>query len=553
MTVFTSSYPTVRPEQQHSGGVFDFTLTSANPHFRPEKVALVDALTGKQLTYGELAKESLRFADGLTRVAKLQRGQSVLLFSPNSILYPVFLFAGQAAGLVVSTANSSYLPDELAHAIHLADAGIVLASADALDVAQKACKEAKLPTDRVYVVPGADGKLPSQLPHGMKSYETLRGSDSFKPVLPSLEQAKKDLAYLPFSSGTTGKAKGVALSAHNITTCVLQTRSQGGLFSEVDTVLSVLPMYHIFGLVVMLHLTFYNGGTCVVLPKFDLVKALESVQKFKCTTALVVPPIALALAKHPIVDKFDLTSLRYILCGAAPLSADLENALYDRLKGRTRVFQGLGMTETTSVAMVPPDNKGKPGYVGQLLSTMEARLVSPEGEDVPPGQAGELWLRGPNILLAYHKNEKATRETLTSDGWLMTGDVCERDDEGFYRVVERTKDLIKYKGFQVAPAEVEGVLLTCPLVADCAVIGVYSEEQATELPRAYIVPNPEHAKSPTLLKDVAAYVAEKLAPHKRLRGGVIVLGAIPKSPSGKILRKDLRVLAAQEKQGKAKL
>lgn len=359
MTVFTSSYPTVRPEQQHSGGVFDFTLTSANPHFRPEKVALVDALTGKQvrsaarvltrvvltlssvpqLTYGELAKESLRFADGLTRVAKLQRGQSVLLFSPNSILYPVFLFAGQAAGLVVSTANSSYLPDELAHAIHLADAGIVLASADALDVAQKACKEAKLPTDRVYVVPGADGKLPSQLPHGMKSYETLRGSDSFKPVLPSLEQAKKDLAYLPFSSGTTGKAKGVALSAHNITTCVLQTRSQGGLFSEVDTVLSVLPMYHIvrlenpsssavtsrtgdasaggtlklnssilqFGLVVMLHLTFYNGGTCVVLPKFDLVKALESVQKFKCTVRPLARIVSEAMADARFVVRADCT------------------------------------------------------------------------------------------------------------------------------------------------------------------------------------------------------------------------------------------------------
>ncbi|BGP50499.1 hypothetical protein JCM10450v2_006418 [Rhodotorula kratochvilovae] len=552
MTIYTSPYPPVTKE--HAGGVFDFILTKrGNPNFNPDKVALIDALSGQQLTYGQLAQDALRFADGLTRVAKLKRGETVLLFSPNSILYPALLFAGQAAGLVVSTANSSYLPDELAHAITLSDAAVILASADTLDIAHQACKDAGFSTDRVYVVPGADGSLPRALPHGMKSYEALRGSDTFEPVVPTLQEAKTKLAYLPFSSGTTGKGKGVALSAYNITACVMQTHNTDGQFNQVDTVLSVLPMYHIFGLVVMLHLTFYNGGTCVVLPKFDLPKALESVQKYKCTTALVVPPIALALAKHPIVDQYDLSSLRYILCGAAPLSAALEAALTKRLKGHTRVFQGLGMTETTSVGIVPPANKSKPGSVGLLLSSMEARLVSPSGEDVAPGEAGELWLRGPNILLRYHKNEEATRETLTSDGWLMTGDVCERDEEGWFRVVERSKDLIKYKGFQVAPAEVEGVLLTCPLVADCAVIGVWSEDQATELPRAYIVPNPEHAKSATLQKDVAAFVATKLAPHKRLRGGVVILDVIPKSPSGKILRKDLRVLAAKEAQGSAKL
>ncbi|GAA5930753.1 hypothetical protein JCM3775_003857 [Rhodotorula graminis] len=551
--IYTSPFPPVEVAQQHKGGVFDFTLSSSNPNFNPSKTALIDALTGKKVSYGELASESLRFADGLTQVAKLKRRQTMLVFSPNSILYPVLLFAGQAAGLVVSTANSSYLPDELAHAIDLSDAAVIFASADTLDVTVKACKDAGFSHENVYVLPGSDGQLPSSLPQGMKAYDALRGSDSFKPVIPTFDEAKSDVAYLPFSSGTTGKAKGVALSAHNVTTCTLQTRQTKGIFDKADTVLSVLPQYHIFGLVVMIHLTFYNGGTCVVLPKFDLVKALESVQKYKCTTALVVPPIALALAKHPIVDKFDLSTLRYILCGAAPLSAELEGALHKRLKGRTLVFQGLGMTETTSVAMIPPNGDSKPGTVGKLLSTIEARLVSPEGKDVPKGEAGELWLRGPNIMLRYTKNEKSTRETLTDDGWLMTGDICTRTEDGYYAVIDRAKELIKYSGFQVAPAEVEGCLLECPLVADAAVIGVWSDERATELPRAYIVPNPEHAKSPTLKQDVAAFVADKLAPHKRLRGGVFILEAIPKSPSGKILRKDLRVLAAKETEGKAKL
>ncbi|BGP57163.1 hypothetical protein JCM8202_005399 [Rhodotorula sphaerocarpa] len=547
MTIYTSPYPSVETPRE---GVFDFLLGEQRIAAYRNEAALIDAMTGEKMTYGQLAEESLRLASGFTSAAGLRRRESILIFSPNSMLYPVLMLGGQAAGLVVSTANSSYLPEELAHALDIAGSRVLLASADLLDTAQKAVKQSAIPNAQIYVLPGTNGKLPGSLPRGMKPYTDLRGSADFKPIQPTVQEAKKDLAYLPFSSGTTGKAKGVALSAANITTCVLQTGQSRELFGTRDTVLSVLPMFHIFGLVVMLHLTFYHGGTCVVLPKFDLPKALEAVQKFKCSSALIVPPIALALAKHPLVDKYDLRSLRYILCGAAPLSADLQQALYARLKGQTHVVQGLGMTETTSVGMIPVLEGAKPGYVGKLLSTMEARLVDPDGKDVKRGEAGELWLRGPNIMLGYHKQET---KDLTPDGWLMTGDICERDDDGNYRVVERSKDLIKYKGFQVAPAEVEGILLTSPYVADCAVIGVWSEEQATELPRAYIVPNPQHAKSPTLKQDVAKYIEQKLAHHKRLRGGVFVLEAIPKSPSGKILRKDLRVMAAQEAKGKAKL
>ncbi|GAA6013673.1 hypothetical protein JCM10207_004813 [Rhodosporidiobolus poonsookiae] len=548
--IYTSSYPPVTTE--HRGGIHDFLFSRPAARQFEQRPALIDALTGKRTTYAELRDESLSFADGLTRVAGLKRRDTILLFSPNSTLYPALLLAGQAAGLVVSTANAAYTPDEMQHQLEVSEASVVLTSADLLETTATAAKRVGLGLDRVFVLPDAKGAVPDKLPHGMRSFEELRGSRSFKPVIPTFQEAKTDIAYLPFSSGTTGKGKGVALSAYNATMCIQQTSRTEGTFDRADTVLSILPMSHIFGLIVVTHLTLYNGGTLVILPKFDLVQALEAIQKHKCTTALVVPPVALALAKHPVVDKYDLSSLRFILSGAAPLSADLQQAVTKRL--RIPMVQGLGMSETTSVGFVPEVLKPiVPGSVGRILSTMEARLVDADGKDVQEGKAGELWMRGPNIMLRYHKNEKATRETLTEDGWLMTGDVCERKPDGHFYVVDRVKELIKYKGFQVAPAEVEGCLLSAPFIADAAVIGIYSDEQATELPRAYIVPAPSAADSSTLIEDVTKWVEEKLAPHKRLRGGVVVLEAIPKSPSGKILRKDLRVLAAKEGQSKVKL
>ncbi|GAA6028987.1 hypothetical protein JCM8097_001539 [Rhodosporidiobolus ruineniae] len=550
--IYTSSYPPLPADRHHHGGVFDFLLSPARIAPKANKPALIDALTGKQTTYQELANASLRLADGLTRVAKLKRRDTVLIFSPNSALYPVLIFGSQAAGVTLSLANAGYVPDELAHALQVSGAVAILAAAELLDTAAKAAKQVGLRPDKIFVLPDAKGQVPKTLPKGMRSWKELDGKDGFKPVIPTEAEAKKDIAYLPFSSGTTGKGKGVALSAYNATTCIQQTAQTDGLFDRADNVLSCLPLSHIFGLIVMLHSTIYNGGTLVLLPKFELVPALEAIQKYKCSTALIVPPVALALAKHPIVDKYDLSSLRFILSGAAPLSASLQEAVASRLK--TKVVQGLGMSETTSVATVPDVSRAfKVGSVGKLLAGMEARLVDPEGKDVKPGEAGEFWVRGPNIMLGYFGNEEATKETITEDGWLKTGDIVERDSEGNYTVVDRSKDLIKYKGFQVAPAELEGILVSAPFIADAAVIGIWSDKDATELPRAYIVPSPDHAKSKTLEKDVAKWVEERVAAHKKLRGGVVVIEAIPKSPSGKILKKDLRVLAAREEKTEAKL
>ncbi|GAA6013671.1 hypothetical protein JCM10207_004812 [Rhodosporidiobolus poonsookiae] len=554
--IYTSPFAPVPPERVHHGGIFDFLFHRPAARDFDSRPALIDALTGKTTTYAELRDESLSFADGLARVAGLKRRDTVLLFSPNSTLYPTLLLAGQAAGLVVSTANAAYTADELQHQLEVSEASVVLASADLLETTATAAERVGLGLDRVFVLPDAKGAVPDKLPHGMRSFEELRGSKSFKPVIPTFQEAKTDIAYLPFSSGTTGKGKGVALSAYNATMCIQQVQQTPGTGDRADTVLSILPLSHIFGLIVMFHLTIYNGGTLVILPKFVLKDALEAIQRYKCTTALIVPPIVLLMAKEEMVEEYDLSSLRYMLSGAAPLSHDLQQAVSRRLN--LAMVQGYGMSETTSVGLTPEVLEPVvPGAAGRLLSSMEARLVNSKGKDVKEGEAGELWLRGPNIMLRYHKNEKATRETLTKDGWLMTGDVCERNPEGHFFVVDRVKELIKYKGFQVAPAEyvpLNGCLLSAPFIADAAVIGIYSDEQATELPRAYIVPAPSAANSSTLVEDVKKWVEEKLAPHKRLRGGVVILDAIPKSPSGKILRKDLRVLAAKEtKKERAKL
>ncbi|KAL7007418.1 hypothetical protein EMMF5_002882 [Cystobasidiomycetes sp. EMM_F5] len=268
------------------------------------------------------------------------------------------------------------------------------------------------------------------------------------------------------------------------------------------------------------------------------------------TADALVPPIALALSKHPLAAKADFSYLKEFICGAAPMSGDLAKAVERACK--VPVHQGYGMTETTAVGAVNRPKGARHDSVGPLLPYIEARIVDDKHNDVNPGDRGEVWLRGPNMITAYHNNKKATDETLTPDGWLRTGDVGYFIDDHLY-LVDRTKELIKYKAFQVPPAELEALLLTCELVADAAVIGIYSEEQATELPRAYVTLSEQGKEDENACSNIADFVRERVAPHKRLRGGVFALDVIPKSPSGKILRKDLRAMVAKESKGKAKL
>jgi len=314
-----------------------------------------------------------------------------------------------------------------------------------------------------------------------------------------------------------------------------------------------LPFYHIYGCVKLLMFCLTMGVPVVIMSKFDPVEFCSSIEKYKATCGLIVPPICLAIVHHPATTKFNLTSLRFLTSGAAPLSDSVANACRAKLKSvgaSVYINQGYGLTETspTTHLLTVEESVYNSGSIGKLLCNLEARLVVDDVDEAKEGEPGELWVRGTSIMKGYLNNAEATKESITPDGWFKTGDIAIRDKDGFYYIVDRRKELIKYKGFQVPPAELEAVLLQHPLIVDAAVIGVDSEKDATELPRAYVV----HAKgikgeqAKAFSKEVQKWIETRVAKHKFLRGGVVVIDIVPKSAAGKILRRELRERAKKE-------
>jgi acyl-CoA synthetase (AMP-forming)/AMP-acid ligase II len=530
---FASPYPDIEVPDI---SVPDFIL-GANAD-RPDAVALVDGARGDQLTYGQLAGSVDRVAAALHERG-LRKGDRVAIFSPNTAWYPVVFHGIAKAGLVSTTINSLYTPDEIA--FQLADSGakMLITVSPFLDRAMAAV--AKSPVDEVVVMDGAEGH---------PSLRDLLGSQAPSVQVP-IDPAN-DLVTLPYSSGTTGLPKGVMLTHRNLVANVLQ---QQAVFTrhEDERIIAVLPFFHIYGLTVLMNQGLALGGTVVTLPRFDLEDFLRTLQDQRITRAFVAPPIVLALAKHALVDRFDLSSVRTITSGAAPLDEDLAFACERRLrKGAAHgvvVAQGYGMTELSPVSHTTPEAGAEPpgatcevpkGSVGYALPNTECRLIDPaSGADVGPGERGELWIRGPQVMTGYLNNPEATAETIDADGWLHTGDVAVIDEAGRYTVVDRVKELIKYKGYQVAPAELEAVLVGHPEIADAAVIGVKDEESGEEVPKAFVVRTPGSELSEDAVMD---FIAGTVAPHKKIRV-VEFIEQVPKSAAGKILRKDLKARA----------
>ncbi|KAK5020341.1 hypothetical protein LTR16_000961 [Cryomyces antarcticus] len=282
------------------------------------------------------------------------------------------------------------------------------------------------------------------------------------------------------------------------------------------------------------------------MPKFDIENWCKIVQDHKITFSYVVPPVVLLLSKHPVVEKYDLNSLRMLNSGAAPLTKEIVDAVHSRLK--LKVKQGYGLSETSPTTHTQPWELwySTIGAVGTLLPNQTAKYMSPEEKEVPAGEVGELWITGPNIFRGYLNNPEGTKNALTEDGYFKTGDVGYQDKDGNFYITDRVKELIKYKGFQVPPAELEGLLSSHPKINDCAVIGIYNKDQATEVPRAYVVPSPGVEGGKGTEKEIVDWMAAKVASHKRLRGGVRFVDEIPKSVSGKILRRVLKIKAHEE-------
>lgn len=480
------------------------------------------------------------------------------MYTPNCIDTPIVTWGTHWAGGVVSPANPAYTAEELVFQLKDSGAKVIVTQYDHLKIAVQAGKKVGITEDRIVLV--GDKKDPNNRYKHFTAVRNLAGTSRYRRT--KAKDPKKDLAFLVYSSGTTGHPKGVMLSHTNIVADVLMGLvAEGGKLkwdnpNGGDKVLAFLPFYHIYGLTVLIHQAIATGFELVVMPKFELDKFCSHVEKNKITFSYVVPPVVLALAKSPVVDKYDLSSIRMMNSGAAPLTRDIVEALYQKRKIPVKQGYGLSETSPTTHSQRWEDWKDHIGSVGHLLPNQLAKYMNEKEEEVPVGETGELLIKGPNVFLGYLNNEEGTKNALTSDGYFRTGDVGYQDDKGNFYITDRIKELIKYKGFQVPPAELEGLLLGHEDIDDVAVLGIYNKEQATEVPRAYVVPAKGVKGDKETETKIAEWLATRVAGHKRLRGGVRFVDEIPKSAAGKILRRVLKVQALAEedtKAGKAKL
>ena len=483
----------------------------------------------------------------------------------NAIETPSITLGTLRAGGIVSPANPGYTRAELAHQLKDSGAKAIVTTSVALQNVEDACQQIGIPKHNILLL---DNDHDSR--GRIKNWKSLLVAQSTASYQPPHISPKTDLAFLVYSSGTTGRPKGVKLSHYNITSNILQLQigEQGNVTWNGaktspgipkakglgDVVLSSLPFFHIYGLTVLVLNPIYTGATSIVMSKFYIETFCGIIQRHKVTYAYIVPPIALLLSKHPCISNYDLSSIRMMNSGAAPLTDELVKSVYKRTG--VRVKQGYGLSETSPAAFFQrwEDWESTVGSSGWLVPNMQAKFCTvpvAEGEsdgskELPAGETGELYLRGPNIFLGYHNNDAATQGCLSTDGWFRTGDVGYLDERGNLFISDRVKELIKYKGFQVPPAELEGYLIDHPSVSDAAVVGFESKLLGTECPRAYIVLAGGMARaSKEQRRSIISWLNERVAHHKKLRGGLEFVESIPKSASGKILR---RVLKEQAKE-----
>ncbi|KAI9501054.1 hypothetical protein GGI25_005620 [Coemansia spiralis] len=554
--VVTSTLP---PIDIPDANVVDYVLAECQRLRSPGHTLFVDSSSGESMTAAQVQSLTYRFAAGLRNKCNIKAGDTVAIFARNSIIYPIAAYGIVATGAICTPSNPAYTPHELAHQLSDSRCKVVIVG-DGLQAA--VTKALELVHHKVECVlamdearSGCDESIFSVMaPEADATSPFASGQPSDYATAP---------AYLCYSSGTTGKPKGVLLTHRNMVSNAMQINALKQLDKPVetpegfDTFLGLAPFCHAYGLSYVLHSSVALGGKIVVMPSYSFDKFLCAVEEYRITFGYLVPPIVCALSKDPRVDQHDLSSMHTILSGGASLSPSLIDTTEARLSG-VRVVQGYGMSEMSPAVTMLATSHRNPFSIGVLLPSCAAKVVDGEDNEVEEGSPGELCFKGPNIMLGYLGNEEATRDIFDEDGFLHTGDIGYVDDAGFFYITDRKKELIKYKGFQVAPSELESILAEHPDIEDAAVMAVYDDNQATEIPRGYFVlakpsidddssnTSGDSGYAPGIVEDmvraqaIVEWLHERVARYKRLRGGFVVIDHIPRSPAGKIIRNSLR-------------
>ncbi|KAJ9626680.1 hypothetical protein H2204_009950 [Knufia peltigerae] len=511
----------------------------------PERIYTLEQVRTAASTFGE----------GLYSHFSWKKGDVLLIYSPNDVDYGPVIYGTLYAGGIVSTANPGYTVDELAFQLRDTETKVLVTSESHLEKAIAAAARTNVPIENILML--GPGKS-SQFLHWKQI--TTSG-----PLVGRVQiEPQEDLAFLVYSSGTTGLPKGVMLTHRNVIADLsMLTGAVGHWYSSgSDRILGVLPFFHIYGLVGLVNQCLLRGIEMIVVPDYKFEEFLGLVEKHRITFTYVAPPVVVRLAQDHLVNKYDLSSLRMITCGAAPLATEIIRKVYQRLK--VGINQAYGLSETSPMTHTQPWDEWESsiGSVGKMFPNLTAKFVTTDGDEAKAGTPGELWLSGPNVFKGYWKNPSATAASVAEqDGrrYLKTGDVGYLDKNHNFFVTDRVKDQIKYKGFQVAPNELEGKLSDHPLVHDIAVIGSYDSVAHTEVPRAYIVNRarggegcdqatgvPEDEQSLRDAAEIVQWFAKRVANHKQLRGGIRFVNQIPKSAAGKILKNELKQMTKLE-------
>ncbi|KAF6138514.1 hypothetical protein GIB67_022548 [Kingdonia uniflora] len=492
---------------------------------------LINGGTGDVHTYADVELASRKVASGLNKFG-IKQGEVIMLLLPNCPEF-VYVFLGASyIGATTTTANPFYTPTDISKQVKASNAKLIIT---------QACYVPKM-KDLDVTIMCIDAPLENCL-----HFSELTQCGDDKPELPDVDISPDDAVALPYSSGTTGLPKGVMLTHKSLVTSVAQQvdgENPNLYIHSEDVVLCVLPLFHIYSLNSVLLCGLRVGAAILIMQKFEIITLMDLVQKYKVTVAPIVPPIVLAIAKCPVVDNYDLSSIRTIMSGAAPMGKELEDTVRAKIPS-AKLGQGYGMTEAGPVlsmclAFAKQPFEIKSGSCGTVVRNAEIKIIDPDTSAfLPRNQPGEICIRGAQIMKGYLNDPEASERTIDKEGWLHTGDIGYIDDDDEIFIVDRLKELIKYKGFQVAPAELEAILLTHPEISDAAVVSM-KDDDAGEVPIAFVV----RANGYKITEDeIKQFITKQVVFYKRLNR-VFFIEAIPKAPSGKILRKELRAKLA---------